>query len=32
MVEALTKLLYWWEFETGRIILVVLFLEFLALQ
>ena len=31
MVEALTKLLYQWEFKVGRIILVVLFLGFLAL-
>ena len=31
MVEALMKLLYWWKFKIGRIILVILFLEFLAL-
>ena len=31
MVEALMKLHYWWKFKIGRIILVILFLEFLAL-
>ena len=32
MVEALMKVLYWWKFKIGRIVLIILFLEFLILQ